>query len=155
MARIFSLPSCLVGKCSQTDYTHWLYGKAAAHVKRDKKRGNPTCDTNSYRRAIHAAVCAGGDRDAFTGQLLHWNLIRRYNNTESKAGKREYKKQFALLPTVDHLDDGLGLPKFAICGWRTNDCKGDLSVEELAEFCRAFLKQQERPSQTPEPTNLS
>jgi hypothetical protein len=124
-------------------------------VKRDKKRGNLVCGTDSYRRAIHAAVCAGGDRDAFTDEPLRWDLIRTYDNAESKSGRRGYKKQFALLPTVDHLDDGLGLPKFAICGWRTNDCKGDLSVEELADFSHIFLKHQKEPNRFPEPTPAS
>jgi hypothetical protein len=109
-------------------------------VKRDAKRGNPTCTNDSYRQAIHAAVMAGGDRDVYTGEPLRWDLIRTYDNTESQAGRREYKQQFALLPTVDHLDEGLGEPKFAICGWRTNDCKNDLTFEELAEFCRMFLR---------------
>lgn len=145
MSRIFPLPQCLAGKCSQANYTHWLYGKAAAHVKRDQKRGNLVCDTNLYRRAIHDAVCSGGDRDAFTGEELQWNLIRKYNNAESKLGRRPYKKQFALLPTVDHLDEGLGQPMFAICSWRTNDCKGDLSVEELTNFCHLYLAHQKKP----------
>ena len=121
-------------------------------MTRDKKRGNLVCSTDSYRRAIHAAVATGGDRDAFTGEPLHWDLIRTYDNTDSKAGRREYKKRFALLPTVDHLDDGLSHPRFAICGWRTNDCKGDLSIDELADFCRVFLSYQKEPSQSPEPT---
>ncbi len=108
----FPVPACLAGKCSQADYTHWLYGKAAAHVKRDRKRGNSTCSTDSYRQAIHAAVCAEGNRDAFTGEELRWDLIRTYNNTASKAGRREYKKLFALLPTVYHLGEGLGDPEF-------------------------------------------
>lgn len=139
MPRRFPLPQCLTGKCSQEEYTHWLYGKAKAHVKRDRKRGNRVCSTDTYRCSIHAAVCDGGDNDAFTGEPLRWDLIRKYDNTHSKAGRRGYKKQFALLPTVDHLDEGLGEPKFAICGWRTNDCKGDLTVEELASFCEIFL----------------
>jgi hypothetical protein len=84
--------------------------------------------------------------DALTGEALRWDLIRTYDNAASKAGRREYKKQFALLPTVDHLDDGLGAPKFVICGWRTNDCKGDLSADELADFCRIFLRRLEKPN---------
>ncbi len=147
MSRVFPLPQCLTGKCSQAAYTHWLYGKAVAHVKRDKKRGNSVCGADSYRRAIHAAVCAGGDHDAFTGEVLRWDLIRTYDNAASKAGRRGYKKQFALLPTVDHLDDGMGAPSFAICSWRTNDCKGDLSVDELADFCRVFLAHQKESNQ--------
>ena len=138
----FPLPNCLEGKCLYEDYRHWLYGKAAAHVKRDLKRGNTTATTEAYRRAIHEAVSQGGDRDAFTGELLRWDLIRTYDNKESSEGKREYKKTFALLPTVDHLDDGMGVPSFTICGWRTNDCKGDLTLEELIRFCQTLLAHQ-------------
>jgi hypothetical protein len=99
------------------------------------------------RDAIHKAVCAGGDRDAYTGRPLRWDLIRTYNNDESKALKREYKKQFADLPTVDHEDNGMGDPKFKICAWRTNDSKNDLTVEELIEFCEQFIAHQKRMTQ--------
>jgi len=138
----YELPKVLEGKCSQGDYTHWLYGKAAAHVKRDKKRGNAGATTQAYRDAIHKAVCEGGDVDAYTGRPLQWNLIRSYDNAESKSGKRGYKRGFADLPTVDHEDDGMGEPKFKICSWRTNDCKNDLTVDELIEFCQEFLAHQ-------------
>jgi hypothetical protein len=141
MAR-YELPKVLEGKCNQQDYTHWLYGKAAAHVKRDKKRGNGLATTESHKAAIHKAVREGGDLDAYTGRPLDWKLIRTYDNERSKAGKREYKKSFADLPTVDHEDDGMGEPKFKICSWRTNDCKNDLTVEEMIEFCKAFLAHQ-------------
>jgi len=140
----YELPKVLEGECSQQDYTHWLYGKAAAHVKRDKKRGNTQATTEIYKTAIHKAVSEGGNSDAYTGRPLRWDLIRTYDNEESKAGKREYKKRFADLPTVDHEDDGMGEPKFKICAWRTNDCKNDLAVEELMEFCQMFLAHQMR-----------
>ncbi len=136
----FPVPEVLKGKCTQQDYTHWLYNKASAHVKRDRKRGNDIATPALYREAIHEAVSRGGDRDAFTGEPLRWDLIRTYDNEESKKGRREYKKRFADLPSVDHLDDGMGQPNFAICSWRTNDCKNDLTVDELIEFCEAFLK---------------
>ncbi|MGD0349374.1 MAG: hypothetical protein ABSB84_03545 [Verrucomicrobiota bacterium] len=138
----YNLPGVLEGKCSQKDYTHWLYGKAAAHVKRDKKRGNPNATAEAYRMAIHKAVLENGHVDAYTGCPLRWELIRTYDNDESKQGKRGYKKKFADLPTVDHEDDGMCEPRFKICSWRTNDCKNDLTVEELVEFCRAFLEHQ-------------
>ena len=140
----YALPQVLNNKCSQADYTHWLYRKAAAHVKRDKKRGNDTATTQLYRDAIHKAVCAGGDKDAYTGQPLRWDLIRTYDNDNSKAGKRGYKKQFADLPTVDHEDDGMSNPMFKICSWRTNDCKNDLTIDELIEFCKQFLEFQRK-----------
>jgi len=140
----YLLPDVLKGKCSQENYTHWLYGKAAAHVKRDKNRGNNKASADVYREAIHNAVSEGGDKDAYTGLPLKWDLIRTYNNDESKKGKREYKKQFADLPTVDHEDDGMGEPKFKICSWRTNDCKNDLTIGELITFCDQFLTFQKK-----------
>lgn len=142
MALKFPVPECLIGKCKQEDYTHWLYGKAAAHVRRDKKRGNTICTTEMYRQAIHEAVTNGGDCDFYTGEKLRWNLIRTYDNEESKKGRRNYKRQFSQLPTVDHEDDGLGNPNFVICAWKTNDCKNDLSVEDLRKFCEVFLAYQ-------------
>lgn len=140
----YLLPNVLEGKCSQEDYTHWLYGKAAAHVKRDKRRGNPNATTVVYRNAIHEAVCKGGDRDAYTGRPLRWDLIRTYDNEQSRTGRREYKKQLADLPTIDHVDDGMGEPDFKICSWRANDCKNDLTLKELVEFCEVFLEFQKR-----------
>jgi hypothetical protein len=140
----YRLPQCLQGKCKQEKYTRWLDRKAAAHVKRDKKRKNTTASGKLYRDAIHKAVCNGGDRDAYTGKPLAWRLIGRYNNEDSKREGWKYKKKFAHLPTVDHEGHGKGEPKFRICAWRTNDCKSDLSVRELAEFCKQFLAYQKR-----------
>lgn len=140
----YPLPEVLQGKCSQEDYTHWLYWKADAHLKRDRKRGNKTASRESYKGAIHKVVCEGGDRDAYTGLPLRWDLIRKYNDEESKKGGRDYKKRFADLPTVDHEDDGTGEPHFRICSWRTNDAKNDLSVGELITFCEAFLSPQRK-----------
>lgn len=104
-----------------------------------QKRGNENARFPEYREAIHKAVCDGGDRDAYTGERLNWKLILTYNNDESKKGRRKYKKKFWYLPTVDHVGDGMGRPNFKICGWRTNDCKNDLTVGELKKFCEAFL----------------
>lgn len=140
----YPLPEILNGKCTQSDYTHWLYYKAAVHVKRDKKRGNNKATTHDYREAIHKAVLKGGDKDAYTGMPLDWSLIRKYNNDEAKKGKRKYKKKFADLPTVDHEDEGMGAPSFKICSWRTNDCKNDLTVDELIKFCKIFLCHQNK-----------
>jgi len=137
--RKYALPDVLTGRCSQEDYTHWLYAKAAAQVRRDTKRGNKTANATKYRDAIHRAVCDGGDKDAYTGQSLRWDLIRTYDNEKAKQGKRDYKKEFADLPTVDHVDDGMAEPNFRICSWRTNDCKNDLTLDEFKEVCRDIL----------------
>ena len=78
--------------------------------------------------------------DYYTGEQLDWSLISTYDNSQSKQLGRAYKKRFEFLPSVDHVDDGLGPANFKICGWRTNDCKNDLSHEELQEFCKLVLK---------------
>ena len=88
---------------------------------------------------IHRAVVHCNGRDSYTGEDLRWDLISTYDNEKSKAGRREYKAGFALLPTVDHVGDGLGPADFKICGWRTNDAKNDLSYSEFVEVCRRVV----------------
>jgi hypothetical protein len=89
--------------------------------------------------AIHRAVVASGGFDNYTGQKLAWNKISTYDNAKSKEGKRNYKKSFWDLPTVDHWGDDLTANAFRICSWRTNDCKNDLNDGELIAFCRIVL----------------
>jgi hypothetical protein len=89
--------------------------------------------------AIHAAVIAGGGDDFYTGEPLEWERISKYSNEESKARRREYKRELAMLPTVDHVGDGRGPADFQICSWRTNDCKADLTHLELIDFSRLVI----------------
>jgi hypothetical protein len=117
-------------------YRKWLNQKAAALVRRDIKRGNTTATRPAYKAAIHEAVCRWKGRDAYTGEALKWSLIGTYENAKSKDGRRDYKAGFALLPTVDHVDDGLGAANFEICGWRSNDAKNDLTHNQFVELCR-------------------
>ena len=133
--RLFGLPPFLEGVTTREAYVRWLQRRAMAHIRRDRKRGNAAASVSEYKRAIHQAVCASGGRDAYTGERLDWGLNSRYNNEESKQGRRTYKAGFALLPTVDHVGDGTGPADFKICGWRTNDAKGDLSLEEFVALC--------------------
>lgn len=135
----YGLPSFLSDKITPEAYLRWLSRKAMAHVKRDRKRGNAVATRESYMLAIHDAVVTSDGRDAYTGEELEWHLLSKYDNVAAKAGRREYKKSLWLLPTVDHVGDGTGTPDFRICSWRTNDCKNDLSSDELREFCRAVL----------------
>jgi hypothetical protein len=139
MPEKYPLPPFLAGVISQKAYGRWLSRKAITHVKRDKKRGNMTALNEAYKKAIHLATVDSEGLDEYTGEALHWHLVSKYNNDESKKGRRKYKSTFSLLPTVDHVDDGLGEANFKICGWRTNDSKGDLSHTELIEFCHCVL----------------
>jgi hypothetical protein len=138
--RLFELPDFLIGKIDRRNYVRWLQRKAAAHVRRDRRRGNSKASVSEYKRAIHNAVCKSGDRDFYTSEHLDWNLISTYNNEASKKGGRAYKRRFALLPTVDHVGDGKGPADFVICAWRTNDAKGDLTYTEFVEVCRRVIE---------------
>jgi hypothetical protein len=63
----------------------------------------------------------------------------KYSNEESQTGGRHYKAMLALLPTVDHVGDGLAEADFEIRAWRTNDAKNDLSHQEFAALCRRMV----------------
>jgi len=123
----------------QEKYEKWLKNKARTHLKRDKKRGNISSTYESYRVAIHEAVINSNGKDAYTGENLDWSLINEYNNKDSKKYGRDYKKRFALLPTIDHVGDGKGKANFKICSWRTNDAKNDLSYEIFLELCNKIV----------------
>lgn len=140
MSRKYALPDFLSGLVTYEAYERWLKRKAQAHVKRDRARGNATAIGESYRLAIHLAVQQSQGRDAYTGEALNWTLISQYDNEESRHLGREYKKRFALLPTVDHVGDGTGEPDFRICGWRTNDAKHDLDLDEFLTLCTEVLR---------------
>jgi hypothetical protein len=103
-----------------------------------------TATVESYKRAIHDAVMQSEGLDAYTGLPLRWELISKYNNDATTAGRREYKSKFADLPTVDHVGNGVGPPDFRICAWRTNDAKNDLSHEDFVALCRAVLDHYDR-----------
>ena len=137
--RKYLLPPFLKGICSQDAYSRWLHHKAAAHRRRDKKRGNLGATIEEYKIAIHKAVKKSNGMDAYTGKQLRWDLLSKYDNDASKAGGRVYKSEFSELPTVDHIGDGLGEPDFHICSWRINDAKNDLSYEEFISVCEDVL----------------
>jgi hypothetical protein len=133
------MPQSLEGVVKPAAYERWLVRKAAAHVKRDRKRGH-TCTGATYREAIHAAVVFSAGKDAYTGETLAWHLISTYNNEDSEKGRHSYKAGFALLPTVDHVMAGATEASFRICAWRTNDAKNDLSLESFIELCEKVLE---------------
>ena len=120
----------------QATYIRWLRRKAAAHVKRDRKRCGYAITGEEYRTLIHAAVCDHGTHDYYTGDPLDWSLVSTYSNEESRAGRPAYKLGFAALPTVDHIPGEAGRYGFVICSWRTNDAKSELTREEFVELCR-------------------
>jgi hypothetical protein len=135
----YELPDFLVGRVTKENYVRWLHLKAMAHVKRDRLRRSEAITNTGYKRQIHAAVYASAGLDWYTGEPLDWEKISTYNNEASKAGRSIYKAAFALLPTVDHVIRVDGAYDFVICGWRTNDAKNDLSLNEFLKLCRLII----------------
>jgi hypothetical protein len=137
--RKHTMPAFLSESVSAEAYERWLTRKAAAHVKRDRKRSHSGVTQSLYKEAIHAAVVLSNGKDAYTGEALDWHLISKYDNEESKNGRHSYKSGFALLPTVDHVSAGATEASFRICSWRANDAKNDLSVEDFLNLCERVL----------------
>ena len=144
MSKKYPVPRFLDNRVSQEKYLSWLRSQARRHLARDRKRGNATATNEEYLLAIHQAVRQSEGRDAYTGDDLHWELICQYNNKESKDRKRAYKREFAMLPTVDHVGDGTGRADFRICAWKTNDAKNDLSLDEFLDLCQAVVQHAEK-----------
>lgn len=134
------LPAFLEGRLLPSVYERWLARKAAAHVKRDRKRGYQGVTGAVYRATIHEPVVCSEGRDVYTGEGLAWHLISKYSNDESESGRHQYKAGFAMLPTVDHIDSSLSNSGFCICAWRTNDAKNDLSHQAFIDLCLKVLQ---------------
>jgi hypothetical protein len=152
-ARKYQLPDFLAEELTQDNYERWLRGRAAAHVRGDKKRGNKTATREAYRVAIHRAVISSSGQDQYTGERLNWSLVSQYSNEKSQAERRRYKATLALLPTVDHVGDGLGEADFKICAWRTNDAKSDLTHEEFVRLCRRVVAHFDQNARVKTPTS--
>ena len=136
---IYAVPECIKAECDQKRYKRWLQRKAAAHVKRDRKR-QMVCTITQYKAAIHAAVCVSEGKDFYTGEQLAWSLLSTWDNESAKSGRAKYKKSLALLPTLDHSTDEKGEPKFVICSWYVNDVKSDLTPAEFIRLCERVLE---------------
>ena len=132
------------GMCTEEKYRRWLIRKAMAHVRRDRARGRLDATGRAYRAAIHAAVIRSCGRDEYTGRRLDWSRISKYDNASSKAGRTRYKHRFRNLPTVDHEGSGVAAPLFAICAWRTNDAKHDLTYKDFVALCSDVLAHRRR-----------
>lgn len=66
MTQKYQLTGKLANWVEQSTYERWLRRKAAAHVKRDRSRGNKTANNADYRAATHAAVLAAEGHDDYT-----------------------------------------------------------------------------------------
>jgi len=134
----YELPRFLEGVVSQEKYVRWLDRKARAHLNRDRKL-RPDAKYVDYKKAIHKAVVESHGKDAYTGQQLNWRLISKWDNKQAKELGSLYKAKFAELPSVDHVSSRRGASEFAICSWRTNDAKNDMTVQEFVSLCKKIV----------------
>ncbi len=123
-------------------YAVWLERKARSHARRDSRRRRKKISTSDYKKFIHEAVLNSNGLDFYTRERLDWPLIGDYDNDRAEKEGIKYRRDLALLPTVDHEDPVAQEPVFRICGMQTNDCKSNLTVGQLKEFCKKFLKAQ-------------
>ena len=135
----YDLPAFLQSRVAVEKYRRWLHRKAAAHVRRDRKRLPTPLELSLYKQKIHQAVLQSDGVDWYTGEALEWEKISSYDNAEFKLNRSKYKAGFALLPTVDHVLGETEAFDFVICGWRTNDAKNDLNLQEFLEVCRKVI----------------
>lgn len=142
----YPMPSFLKGRCEPGVYGKWLHNKADTLLKRDKKRGKPyavLATRATYKDAIHRVITAGALLDPFTGEALAWELISTWGSSHDQP--EGYKKQFALMPTVDHKHaDSF---EFEICSWQTNDAKSDMEPREFVAFCERVARYKNKMSE--------
>ena len=104
------------------------------------KGRKPKFTRQEYKEAIHKAVQESNSRDAYTGKLLKWELISRFNNAEAKLGKRKYMRKFAQMPTVDHVNRSHKKLNFNICSWQVNDSKSSMTLKEFIKLAKEIIK---------------
>ena len=127
------------GRINPSVFIKWLNVKADSLLSGDKRRGKPYAQNVTqaqYKEHIYKAVMKSSDRDPYTGDALEWELIGTWDTSIDHS--ESYKKQFALIPTVDHVSpDAL---EFEICSWLVNECKSYLEPEEFVELCKKVVK---------------
>lgn len=125
------------------EFKGWLECRARSLHKRDKNKtkGTFSFSLSDYCCAICNSILAMKfcSQDAYTGENLDWSCIGKYNNEDARLGGKQYKKRFAMMPTVDHIH-AEPKPEFIICSWQTNDIKNDMTLDELKKWCEVFLK---------------
>jgi len=142
VAKVYFLPDFLQGRITGVWYNRWLTRKAKYIIAEDRKKHRP-CAQNAtaqqYKGLIHAAVWNSGRFDPFTGDTLGWELVCTWDDANVKNPDPGLMKRYALLPTVDHIDQYAITPAFEICSWLVNRCKADQTPEEFVAMCERIV----------------
>ena len=114
-------------------YSELIQRKAVAVTRRDKRRGGKYSVKEAIE-AIHQAFHRCNGFDPYDGSKLDPKLLGTYDNNRSKEKGAAYKREMAMLPTIDHVT-AKPVPDFEIVSWQTNDAKGDMSPDEFIAYC--------------------
>ena len=87
---------------SDRDYSELIQRKAVAVNKRDKRRGGQYTVKQAIE-AIDEAFHRCSGFDPYDGSKLDPELLGTYSNERSKERGAAYKREMAMLPTVDHV----------------------------------------------------
>ena len=112
--------------------------KAVAVTRRDKRRGGQYTVKQALE-AINEAFHRCNGFDPYDGSKLDPELIGTYSNERSKKRGAAYKREMAMLPTVDHVK-AEPVADFEIVSWQTNDAKGDMPPEDFIDYCRRVVQ---------------
>ena len=123
---------------SDRDYSELIQRKAVSVTKRDKRRGGQYTVKQAIE-AIDEAFHRCSGFDPYDGSKLDPELLGTYSNERSKERGAAYKREMAMLPTVDHVT-AEPVPDFEIVSWQTNDAKGDMPPEEFVAYCRRVVQ---------------
>ena len=123
---------------SDGKYSELIQRKAVAVTRRDKRRGGKYSVKEAIE-AIHQAFHRCNGFDPYDGSKLDPELLGTYSNERSKERGPAYKREMAMLPTVDHVT-AEPVPDFEIVRWQTNDAKWDMPPEEFIAYCRRVVQ---------------
>ena len=115
-----------------------LQRKAVAVTRRDKRRDGKYSVKEAIE-AIHEAFHRCNGFDPYDGSKLDPELLGTYDNNRSKEKGAAYKREMAMLPTIDHVT-AKPVPDFEIVSWQTNDAKGDMSPDEFIAYCQRVVE---------------
>ena len=123
---------------SDKDYSDLIRKKAEAVTGRDKRRGGKYSVKEAIE-AIHQAFHRCNGFDPYDGSKLDPELLGTYSNERSKERGAAYKREMAMLPTIDHVT-AKPVPDLEIVSWQTNDAKGDMPPVEFIAYCRRVVQ---------------
>jgi hypothetical protein len=145
----YPLPPILTGVCTTLKYHKWLTCKADQLNERDKKLNRPyglKFSVADYKMKIHNDVLKNNGLAPYSGDTLRWDLMGKWNDNNdnrSKTSRRfpglvrglAMKKEFFLLPVIDHVDPYASELEFEIVSWVVNEGKSLLTPAEYKSLC--------------------